>query len=98
MSHLYKLSEWQSPTGVWYVNDTTELAGNAGMWWMPARVLGMKPVEFVDWIIREYEPDNIIWSDNKCFFYSWNEENYNKAHKFLLYVNKVARSRNCIVN
>ncbi len=91
MAHIYKASEWQSPTGQYHVNDVEDLAGNAGMWWMPCRVLDMTPAEYVKWLTEEYEPDYI--SFNKILSFSWSAKNYRKAHSYLLYINRIARQK-----
>lgn len=87
--HFYKVSEWQSPTGNWHVNDVSNLSGIAGHWWVPARLLKMTPADYIAWLIKNYQPDEVRWvSDKKLFFFSWNKENYSKAHSYYLFMNR----------
>lgn len=90
---VYKAEEWES-NGYWHVNDTSDLCGIAGHWWVPARILGKSPAEFIEWLIETYQPDRLHY-DGKNFFYSWS--NYGKAHSYLLYINKVARQKKFLV-
>ena len=68
------------------------------MWWIPAYLLGKTPSEDVEWLIENYKPDYIYFNRKKGFFsYSWAKENYASAHKFLLYINRIARNKNFVV-
>lgn len=96
MSHVLKYSEWQSPTGQWHCNDVSDLGGQAGMWWIPAYLLGKTPSEYVEWLIDNYKPDHVHFN-GKTFLYSWAKENYAKCHSFILYINKCARNKNFLV-
>lgn len=90
---IYKASEWQDPNGDWHVNDTSDIAGIAGLWWVPARILGLEPASYIQWLIDNYHPDRLTWN-GKLLLFSWNKEHYSVAHKYLLYINKVARNKN----
>lgn len=96
MAHLLVYKEWQSPTGYWYCNDVSDLAGISGQWWVPARMLEMSPCDYLKWLIENYKPDKIHF-DGKNVFYSWSKEHYMLCHKFLLDINREARKRNFIV-
>ena len=96
MAHIYKASEWQSPTGYWYVNDVSDLAGVSGYWWVPARILGLAPADYVQWLIDNYSPDQIVFN-GKFLSFSWAKEHYSSAHKFLLDINRIARNKKFIV-
>lgn len=97
MAHLYKLSEWQSSSGNWwYCEDVSDLAGPSAKWWAPARVLGLSLTDFILLLrdkyhatIGKYNPDT-DYLDIKWVSYS-------DMHKYVLYVNKVARSKNFMV-
>lgn len=86
---ILKYTEWESVSG-WHCNDVSDLAGLAGMWWVPARMLGMAPVDYIQWLVDKYSPDQISF-DGKTLLYSWKPENYHKMHAFVLYINKYAR-------
>ena len=92
MSHLYKMVEWQDGAGNAHCNDTSDLAGIAGYWWVPARLLDLTPADFVKWLIDTYKPDHVSF-DGKTFLYWWNKDHYGLQHKYLLYINKVAREK-----
>jgi hypothetical protein len=96
MAKVLKYSEWQSPTGFYYCNDTSNLGGIAGEWWVPSRMLGMSPAEYVEWLVTTYKPDKISFN-GKTLIYSWAKENYGLCHKFVLYINAQARKRNFLV-
>lgn len=92
MAHILRYQEWQSPTGYWYCNDVSDLAGISGYWWIPARMLGITPADFVALLIEKYQPDQISFN-GKTLLYSWKKENYGKMHSYLLWINREARNR-----
>lgn len=94
MAHIYKTSEWQTAAG-WYVNDTSDLVGQAGLWYIPARLLNMTPAQYIEWLVKEYQPDRIIFDE--ILIFSWNKEHYDKAHAYSLYINSVARRKKFFV-
>ena len=94
--HIYKVSEWQSAGGRWYCNDVEDLAGISGLWWVPARMLGISPANYVKMLIDTYSPDNISFNKNTLIF-SWNKENYAKMHRYVLDINREARNRKFFV-
>lgn len=96
MAHILKYQEWQSPTGYWHCNDVSDLAGISGYWWVPARMLGITPADFVTLLVEKYQPDRISFN-GKTLLYSWKKENYGKMHSFLLWINREARNRKFMV-
>ena len=54
MKTIYKMTEWQSPTGVWYVSNTQDLGHDSGAWWLPARFLNMSLDDYIKMLIDEY--------------------------------------------
>ena len=89
---LYKLSEWESESG-WHAGCVDNLASNSNAWWLPARILNISPAAFVEWVIKEYQPDDVYFSEEKClFFFSWKSQE--KERKYKNYINKKARERN----
>lgn len=72
MKRLLKYSEWQDSFGNWYCNDVSDPAGIAGLWWTPARMLGISPVDFVALLIDRFAPDYIHYNEEKdVLTYSW---------------------------
>ena len=96
MSHILKYSSWQGGSGNWYCNDVSDLGGQAGLWWVPAIMLGKTPSEYVQWLVDTYHPDHLSF-DGKTLVYSWANEHYALMHKFLLYINLQARKKNFLV-
>ena len=97
MSKILKYTSWQSPTGKWYCNDTSDLAGIAGLWWVPARLMELTPAAYVKWLVETYKPDHITFTDNNVLIYSWDKEHYSLMHSFVLYINRVAKNKNFLV-
>lgn len=93
MAHQLVYKDWQSPSGRWYCNDVSDLAGVSGLWYTPARMMGMTPAAYVEWVIKEFKPDDIFWN-GKIFFFSWSK--YIDCHRFVLRLNKEARNRGFI--
>ncbi len=91
--HRLTYSEWQGGSGQWYCNDVKDLAGISGYWWVPARMMEMSPAEYVQWLIDNYQPDNIRFN-GKTLIYSWSKEHYSKCHKLVLDINRIARKKN----
>lgn len=96
MAYLYKVSEWQSPTGKWHCNDVQDLAGISGKWWVPARMLGMSLTDYIIMlkdtfhatIVKYYEPTDVL-------FFHW--DNYTDMHKYVLWINNKAKKANFMV-
>ena len=97
MAHLYKCSEWTDSTKKWYVADTSDLANNSAAWWIPARILGLSLTDYILLLKNEYNANIVGWYPNSnngksLLIFNWN--NYNDAHKYLLYINRIARNKN----
>lgn len=96
MAKLYKTSEWQSPTGRWHVNCVDDLAGISGLWWVPCRILDLPPADFILLLKNEFNASNFsYYEENDVLLYSW--EHYNDAHRWLLYINKIARQKHIMI-
>ena len=92
---LYKAVEWRDEIGRWHCADTGALERNSGVWYIPARVLGITPAEYVNLVKTKYDADISFNSDCSFVFVKW--ENQNKMRLFKNYLNKVARERNFCV-
>lgn len=82
MAHIYKMSEWQSPTGEWYCNDTEDLGHNSGAWWHPARILGIPCEEFVKLLVEQYKVTKISYNEQAdVLIYSWTSQAAMRKYK-----------------
>ena len=89
---LYKLTEFENISG-WHVLCNEGIGTVANSWYFPARVLGISPAEFIEWLIENYKPDDIHWNKEKClFFYGW--KNQDQMRKFKNFINAEARKKN----
>ena len=94
---IYKASEWSNVPGRWEVGDVSDLAHDSNGWWIPARFLG---ISLEDWIIKLRDEhhaiiDKFIPGSNKgksLLLYHW--DNYNDAHKYCLWINRMSRNNN----
>ena len=91
----HKASEWVIGNK-WYVADVSDLANDSAAWWIPARLLNLSLEEYVLMLKETYNAniDKFCPNSNNgksLLIFSWN--NYNDAHKYLLYINRVARNQ-----
>ena len=94
--HQYKASEWKSGRK-WYVADVSDLANDSAAWWIPARILNLSLEDFVMLLKNEYNATIDGWypeSNNGKSLLTFSWFNYSDAHKYLLYINRVARNKN----
>ena len=99
MNKLYKAVEWKDSCNKWHVADTSDVGNDSAVWWIPARILGLSLTDFILLLVNEYKANINGWypdSNNgkSLLLFSWSNENYSYAHKYLLYINKVARNKN----
>lgn len=97
MAHLLRYEEYQSPSGVWYCNDTSEIGrSQAGIWWVPARMLNISLDEYVNMLITKFKVDNISYNKEKnVLIYSWKKQS--DMRKFKNWLNAEARKKNFII-
>ena len=96
---ILQVTHWQNPSGYWSVGSTQDLAHYTGTYWMLARGLRMRPVDFLTWLFKEFKPDRIFSNlDYKneadgvsypAVFYRWKNES--QAIKFEKAVNKLLK-------
>ena len=92
---LLKYVEW-GETGAWYCNDTSDLCSIRALWWVPARMLGISPAEYVQLLIDRFHPDRIrYFEETDVLIYSW--KRIDDMRKFKNWLNAEARKRNYIV-
>lgn len=92
---LLKYVEW-GETGSWYCNDTSDLCSVRGLWWVPARMFGISPAEYVQLLVERFHPDRIrYFEETDVLVYSWKK--IDDMRKFKNWLNAEARKRNYIV-
>ena len=90
---ILKYEEWTDGIGNWYCNDTSDLSGIAGLWWVPARMLNISSVEFVKMLIERFKPDDIkYFEDTDVLVYSWKSQAQMRVYKN--WINAQARKYN----
>lgn len=91
---LLRYEEWQSATGRWYCNDTSDLTSARALWYTPARLLNISLEEFVRMLINDFQVDTINF-DGKTLIYSW--DSLSKCRLFKNWLNKKAREGKWII-
>lgn len=96
-SKIYKLNEWQSPTGLWYVAHTDNMKLNR--WWLIPQALGMNYEDYIHMLIEQYHASHMHFytypeGDKRNSLLSFAFEKYADAHKFLLDMNRVFKKLN----
>lgn len=92
----YKASQWQGGSGRWYVDCVDDLGGKSGLWWVPCRILGISPCDFVLLLKDKFNASHFSYR-NDVLIYSWDKDQYADAHRWLLYLNKIAREKQIII-
>lgn len=90
---LYQQSEWQSPSGAWHCNCIDKLGANSGAWYLPARILGLTPADFVEFLMTNFKPDHFSYCKEKCFC-QWSWDKQASMRKYKNYINAAARKVN----
>lgn len=92
--HIMRYEEWEL-NGRWYCNDTSDIAHDSCMWWLPCRMLGIAPAAFVKLLVDKFHCNHIEWSDrpkNGLLCYSWDKQS--EMRQFKNWLNAEARKRN----
>lgn len=96
MAHLYHCEVWTSPTGREHCGDLSDLANNSNVWWIPCRILGMKPVDFILLLKDTFNASNFSYNiEANVLTYSW--ENKQDCIKYKNWINSMARKANAII-
>lgn len=96
MSHILKFTEWQSASGQWYTNDTSDLAHGSGYWWHAPRMLGIEFTDYVLMLKEKFNVTNFHYNKDKNVLI-WYWDNYADCHRFTLYINNQAKKRKFFV-
>lgn len=93
MTHLYKCTEWQGSSGLWYCNDIEDLGNGSGRWWIPARMLGLSLDKYVEMLIKDFKVDNIKYNEERdVLIFSWRKQA--DMRKYKNWINAAARKAN----
>lgn len=96
MAHIYKCTEWQSPTGRWYCNDVEDLGHGSGYWWIPCRILEMKPEDYILMLKNDFNAKGIKYNiETDTLFYFW--DNKEDMRRYKNYINNIARKKNAMI-
>lgn len=95
---LLKYSEWQGGSGRWYCDDIDVLSKERNPWFLPARLLGLTPAQYLQWVIDNYSPDHFMHNADYSFVgWSWDHKNQGKMRKFKNKINSLAKEHNCFI-
>lgn len=90
---LYKMTEWQGGSGLWYCNDVTRLGTGGGVWYEAASALNISPVDYVKILVERFHPDSIYWNQERNFLsFAWKKQA--DMRKFKNWVNAESRKVN----
>lgn len=95
MAHLYKTTEWQSGSGVWYVADVQELGTSSSYWWIPLKILEISAVDFVKMLKNNFNVYNVRYN-KEANVLIFNFKSQEAARKYKNFINKKAREKNFI--
>lgn len=93
MSKLYKASEWVDLHGMVHV-QCDDLVGTGRNWIEPARIMNIKPSEFVIKLREEFKAEITPYrKDNKVLFIGYAWKSLTDARRFKNYINKLSREK-----
>lgn len=90
---LYKCEEWESESGYWHCEHTASFPKNVQKWVVPARILGITPVEFLELLIERFKPDKFIHNAD-CSFVGWAWKSQAQMRVYKNWINAEARKKN----
>jgi hypothetical protein len=96
MSHILKVSVWQSGDGKhWYLGDIENLGHNSGAWWHIPRMLDI-PLEDYPKYLKDKGATNISYNiDANVLHFAFTD--YNKINKMKLEINALARKKRFVI-
>lgn len=89
---LFRLEEWQSPSGMWHCAHTASFPSGVDLWVVPARLLNMPADKFILYVRDTYNAEVHVREDGGFVSFSWK-----KIADMRLYKNKInalARQKN----
>ena len=90
---LYKCTEWQGASGIWYCEHTDSFPKDVQKWVVPARILGVSVDEFLKLLIEKFKPDQISYRKDGSFV-SWGWSKQSEMRKFKNWINAESRRKN----
>lgn len=92
MASVLRYEPWEE-CGRYHTNDCTDLKSIRGLWWVPARMLGISPAEYVELLVTRFKVDHITYlAEADVLIYSW--DTLQGARNFKNWLNAEARKRN----
>lgn len=89
---LWVAKEWQGSSGKWYCGCVDKLGSDSGAWFIPARILGWDPADYIEYVIKNFNP-NVYYNKEKCLvFFSWEKQADMRRYKN--WINAAARKIN----
>ena len=95
MTHVLKVSEWESASG-WLVADVTRPAASSSDWgWIP-KMLNLSITDYIHLLYSKFNVRYIKYFPG-CNMLHFAFASLNDARKFKNYVNKTAREKNFLI-
>lgn len=92
---VLKLEEYFTTGQQWICYNKNEVGKVGNQWWVIADLLGMRKDDYVKWLIENYHPTYIQYKNT--LVYTWDRTHYADMHRFVLYVNKIAKEKRFMV-
>lgn len=94
--HRLEYSMWEAAPNLWFCNDVKDLAGIAGKWWVPARMLKISLTDYI-LLLKDVFHANILnyYGDTDELVYSFKKRT--DVKKFVSWINNQAKKINYVV-
>jgi hypothetical protein len=92
MAHLYRAEEFEL-NGRYFVNDTNIIDSSAPYWWVPCRILGISPADYVLLLKDKFHATKISYTTILHFSFDTLED----ARTYKNFINRKAREKNFII-
>jgi len=99
---VFKMYEWQSPTGEWHCSNVQDLGHHSSAWWVPARILGLSLTDYIIMLKEKYHASKFYFKDgcgkdkNESILLFTFEE-YKDCHRFFLDINRISRNKKIMI-
>ena len=96
MSHILKVSVWQSGDGKsWYLGDVESLGHNSGAWWHIPRLLNIPLEQYPEYLKKKGATKISYNKDVNVLHFAFTD--YNKVNKLKLEINALARKKRFVI-
>ena len=96
MSHILKVSVWQSGDGKnWYLGDVESLGHNSGAWWHIPRLLNIPLEQYPEYLKKKGATKISYNKDANVLHFAFID--YNKINKLKLEINALARKKRFVI-